>query len=213
MSLLKDTWNGFSAEVAGKYLKGFGAPSFDSKRVLADILEAQARQRGELRLVELGCGNGQLAEYFVERGLNFDYTGVDFSRPLLAAARQTFANNPRIRFVEGDVHSLDGLSGPFDFAIYSHVIEMVSSPERTLHSACRIARGIIIRFFEPPEADVTTVELRELAMGDAGAVPHPYIRWTLGRDFYRLILAQLGVKRVDVYRSGDKDQVHVLSLE
>lgn len=213
MSVLKDTWNGFSAEVAGKYLKTFGAPSLDSKQILADILEDQARQRGELRLVELGCGNGQLAEYFVERGLNFDYTGVDFSRPLLAAARQTFANNPRVRFVEDDVHSLDAVSGPFDFAIYSHVIEMVSSPEHTLRSARRIARGIIIRFFEPPEADATTVELRNMEIGDSGAVPHPYIRWTMGRDFYRLILAQLGVKRVDVYQSAAKDQVHVLSLE
>lgn len=213
MSILEETWNGFSDEVASKYLKSFGAPSLDSKCILADILEGLSHQRGELMLLELGCGNGQLAEYFVERKLNFDYTGVDFSRPLLSVARTAFAGNSRIRFIEDDVHSLGGLQGPFDYAIYSHVIEMLSSPERSLMAARRIARGIIIRFFEPPDADATTVNLLDMEMGDSGAAPHPYIRWTMGRDLYRLILARLGATRVDVYRSGDKDQVHVLHFD
>ncbi|HKQ45301.1 MAG TPA: class I SAM-dependent methyltransferase [Rhizomicrobium sp.] len=213
MNVLEETWNGFSDEIAGKYLKTFGAPSLDSKRILADILESYAHQRGTLKLIELGCGNGQLAEYFVQRGLNFDYTGVDFSRPLLAAARKTFESSQNVHFINGDVHNLADVSGTFDFAIYSHVIELLSSPEKSLRSSKRLARGIIIRFYEPPEADATTVELRNMEMGDSGAVPHPYIRWTMGRDFYRLILAQLGVKSVDIYRSEAKDQVHVLHFE
>jgi len=205
MSKLQDSWNAFSPDVSAKYLKSFGYPSLDSKQVLFDILKASSAR--PLRLLELGCGNGQLAEFFLESGLDCEYTGVDFSEPLLEAGRQVFAGNPRMRFIHGDVHLLDNLQGRFDFTIYSHVIEILSSPEQSLRAARRLSDRIVIRFFEPPDFDSTTVELREM---DLGKGPVPYVRWKMGRSFYRLILAELGATRVDVYRTPTKDQVHVL---
>ena len=209
MSILQDSWSNFSSDVARKYLKSFGSPSEDSKRLLADILLESGGGK-PLRLIELGCGNGQLAEYLYARQLDFTYTGVDFSEPLLAAGREAFANNDRVKFVRGDVHQLSEISGHYDYAIYSHVIEMLSAPEISLRNAKRIADRILIRFFEPPEAPDTTVEIANLNLGDPNAPLSPYLRWTLGRDYYRLILAKLGAVRVDVYRTPTKDQVHVV---
>lgn len=206
MSKLRDSWNAFSPDISAAYLKTFGHPSLDSKRVLLDVLAESAGGRS-LSLMELGCGNGQLAEYFYEQGLNCDYTGVDFSEPLLEAGRRAFQGNDRVHFINGDVEALDNVSGRFDFVIYSHVIEMLASPERSLRVARRFTDRIVIRFFEPPEFDSTTVELREMDLGK-GAVP--YVRWKMGRSFYRLILAELGASRVDVYRTPTRDQVHVL---
>ena len=51
------------------------------------------------------------------------------------------------------------------------------------------------------------VELKEM---DVGKGPVPYLRWKMGRSYYRLILSELGVSRVDVYRTPARDQVHVL---
>jgi ubiquinone/menaquinone biosynthesis C-methylase UbiE len=209
MSILQDSWNNFSSDVARKYLKSFGSPSEDSKKLLADILLESGHGK-PLRLIELGCGNGQLAEYLCARRLNFTYTGVDFSEPLLAAGREAFAGNKDVEFVMGDVHQLSEITGHYDYAIYSHVIEMLSSPEISLSNAKRIADRILIRFFEPPEQADTTVEIANLNLGNPDAPPSPYLRWTLGRDYYRLILAKLGAVRVDVYRTPTKDQVHVL---
>jgi hypothetical protein len=86
----------------------------------------------------------------------------------------------------------------------------LSSPEGALQNAKRVADAIIIRFFEPPDGVDTVVEIGNLNVGDPSAPLNPYLRWTLGRDYYRLILAKLGVQRVDIYRTQTKDQVHVL---
>ncbi|EIJ45206.1 hypothetical protein GWL_46460 [Herbaspirillum sp. GW103] len=40
----------------------------------------------------------------------------------------------------------------------------------------------------------------------------PFIRRKMSRDYYRLILARIGCKNVDIYRDTTKDQVHVLTF-
>lgn len=212
MSILQDSWSNFSADIAQRYLKTFGSPSLESKILLSDILHGLSKSE-PLRLIELGCGNGHLAGYFRERGGRFSYTGVDFSQPLLQAGRTAFAGDPDVSFIHDDVHSLSAVEGTYDVAVYSHVIEMLESPETSLKNARRLAKCIIIRFFEPPDADETVVELRNLDTGDATGLPSPYIRWKMGRDFYRLMLSKLGATRVDIYRTNSKDQVHVLHFE
>lgn len=212
MSTLKDSWSDFTDEIAAKYLNGYGHPSEDSKALLADILLAHTESR-KLRLIELGCGNGQMADYFQTRGLAFQYLGVDFSDPLLTAGRKCFAGNDDISFLNDDVQKLAKVEKTFDYAIYSHVIEMLSSPEAALMAAKRVSRKIIIRFFEPPEFDTTTVELLNLDVGAHDDKMRPYLRWKMGRDYYRLILAHLGAKLVDIYRSQDKDQIHVIHFD
>lgn len=207
MSILQESWSSFSSEVASKYLKGFGHPSEDSKRLLADILMREAHGK-PLKLIELGCGNGQLAEYFVSRRMNFTYLGADFSDPLLEAARVVFAENPKVRFIKEDVERLESVTDTFDVAIFSHVIEMLSSPEAALTAAKRVSKVIAIRFFEPPDHEATRVELRFMDTG--GPRSPPYLRWSMGNDYYRLILAKLGVTVVDVYQSRDRDQIHLL---
>jgi SAM-dependent methyltransferase len=206
MSKLRDSWNAVSPDISAAYLKTFGHPSVDSKQVLLDVLREGAGGKC-LKLMELGCGNGQLAEYFFEQKLDCEYTGVDFSEPLLAAGRKVFAGDTRVRLVNDDVENLSGVGGHFDYVIYSHVIEMLASPERSLHAARQLADRIAIRFFEPPDFDATAVELKEM---DLGGGPVPYVRWKMGRSYYRLILAELRVARVDIYRTPTKDQVHVL---
>lgn len=185
-----------------------GQASADSSRVLVDIL-AEAGDGRRLRLLELGCGNGQFARTLFERGLDCDYTGVDFSQPLLEAGRRTFARDDRVRFLHGDIEVLDNVSGRFDFVIYSHALEMLASPERSLRAARRFAERVLIRFFEPPDFETTSVELRQMDLG-AGAVP--YLHWKMGRSFYRLMLAELDAKRVDIYRTPGRDQVHVVHV-
>ena len=207
MNKLQDSWSAFSPETAENYLKSFGYPSKDSKKLLADLLKQKGRP---LNRVELGCGTGQLAEYFFEQGLDCSYTGVDFSEPLLDVARKTFAGNSSANFIAGDVQDLRFSDRQFDIAIFSHVLEILNSPQRALREARRIAKNIYIRFFEPPEFDETTVELLEMNVGGG---PMPYLRWKMGRDDYRLILSKIGATRVDIHRGRDKDQVHIVHFD
>lgn len=204
MSMSRESWEAFSPEVAAAYLKTFGHPASGSKQILVDVMRFLS-DCTRPSVLDLGCGNGQLLEFFKEKGLACDYTGVDFSDALLAVARR---HNPDASFIQGDVNQLSTLvSDRFDFVIYSHVIEMLESPELSLHEAKKTTNRVLIRFFEPPEFEVDTVELREMDLG-LGKVP--YLRRKMSKSYYQLILANAGCKRVDVYRDVSKDQVHVL---
>src|SRR5271166_3200594 len=49
-------------------------------------------------VLELGCGAGNLADYFLDKG--YDYTGMDAARPMLEIAKR---ERPEARFVRGDM--------------------------------------------------------------------------------------------------------------
>lgn len=208
---LRRAWSAFSDDIAKKYLKGYGYPSTASRRLLREVL-AELSDGRPLRLLDLGCGNAQLYEFFRETGLDFRYTGVDFSDVLLTAAIDALRDDSNVELIKGDIETLEGISGEFDFAIYSHVIELLSCPEASLRNARRVARRIAIRFYEPPEFDVDRVELRTMDVGDGRT--EPYLRRMMSRDYYRLILAKIGCTRVDIYQeAGDKDQIHILNFD
>lgn len=204
VEFLHRSWNSFSASLAGDYPK----TSQRSQEMLGEVLKQHALSR-PLCVLDLGCGNGQLYEHLRSTGSLARYVGVDFSTPLLAAARQAFHGDAGAEFVQDNVSLLGKVTGPFDFIIYSHVIEMLESPELSLRRARDLGEKILIRFSEPPDFDTVTVELREMPVGEDKTAP--YICWKMSRDYYHLILANIGCKRVDIYQAeGDKDQIHVL---
>lgn len=200
---LQKSWSAFPEDVARRYLKSFGHPSQDSKLILYEILEEM--KLPDLRLLDLGCGNANLAEYFAGKKLKFFYTGVDFSDVLLDAAKLAY---PLGQFVCDDVNVLGNLSPEYDVAVYSHVMEMLPSPESSLRAASRVAKKIVIRFFEPPADRPDWVELSEMDVG--GEMKMPYLRRRMSQDYYELILNKIGCTNVDVYHTMSKDQVHVL---
>jgi ubiquinone/menaquinone biosynthesis C-methylase UbiE len=196
--------------VAGKYLKGFGRGAESSKMVLFEVLKGLNMEMPSI--IELGCGNAQLYEFLHHKGLRCSYTGVDFSDSLLEAARQACGHLPRTVFLRDDVEELTSVSAHYDVAIYSHVIEMLASPEKSLAHARRLAEKVAIRFFEPPNFDLDTVELRYMPVGLEKEVP--YLRRKMSRDYYRLILTGIGCTRVEVFDDlASKDEVHLLHFD
>jgi trans-aconitate methyltransferase len=205
MSTLGDSWGAFSADIASKYLKSYGHPSLTSKKLLVDVLKECAQGLGSPTVIDLGCGNAQIGEYFLEEKFDCTYTGVDFSDVLLEVARRCL---PSGRFIKDDVNTLAEVSGHYDFAIYSHVVELLSSPEDSLAAASKLAKTVVIRFYEPPEFERDSTELRWMEVDEGRQVP--FLRRKMSRDYYSLILAKVGCKQVDIFRDSTKDQVHVL---
>jgi ubiquinone/menaquinone biosynthesis C-methylase UbiE len=203
--VLMTSWGAFSSDVAKRYLKTFGHPSAESKKLLLDVIRETGPRTP--RLLDLGCGNANLAEYLQENGLNFRYSGVDFSDVLLAAAQEAFAAGD---YFKADVNTLEGVPGGHDIACYSHVVEMLSSPESSLNAAKQRAEKIVIRFFEPPADRFDEIELLQMDIGGPEKVP--YLRRKLSQSYYEMILSNIGCRSVDVYRTAGKDQVHVLNF-
>ena len=61
---------------------------------------------GDESLLDLGCGNGELARERMRRGQRGPYTGLDFSQPLLDVARHGWEDAPAT-FVRADLTKAD----------------------------------------------------------------------------------------------------------
>ena len=210
---LKESWSAITNKSAKNYLKGFGNGSSKSKIILSDILKKYSYSGKKLSVVEFGCGNGQLFETFLEEGVKCHYAGVDFSEPLLEVAKEEFKDYD-VEFILDDAEKLTNVIKKYDVGIYSHVIEMLSSPEESLMNARKHVDTIIIRFFEPPKFDNDRVELKEMDVIENTTIKQPYLRRKMSKDYYRLILSKIGCIKVDVYVDDtSNDEVHVLHFK
>lgn len=54
-------------------------------------------------ILDLGCGNGELARTLVQSGFRGRYLGLDFSPGLLDVARQGFGDHPNFSFARGNL--------------------------------------------------------------------------------------------------------------
>ena len=98
------------------------------------------------RVLELGCGTGQLLN-----SLSPSYgVGVDLSSNMVSAAQQ---NYPNLEFIQGDLEDknlISSLQGPFDFIILSDTIGYLDDCEealRGLHSLCTTDTRLIISYY------------------------------------------------------------------
>jgi trans-aconitate 2-methyltransferase len=76
------------------------APFFD--------LLALVEVRPNLKVVDLGCGTGELTRHLADVLPSGDVTGLDSSLQMLDAARAASHSNPRLRFEHGDQAQLTG---------------------------------------------------------------------------------------------------------
>ena len=60
-----------------------------------------------VRILDLGCGNGELARELVQRGFVGHYVGMDFSEALLNVAREGVADFGNFSFIQGNLADSD----------------------------------------------------------------------------------------------------------
>jgi tRNA (uracil-5-)-methyltransferase TRM9 len=110
---------------------------------------------GDEAILDLGCGNGEMARELMRRGHRGRYTGVDFSLSLLEIARRGWEDAPAT-FISADLASVDwdkkitaSLPQPFDlvtaFATLHHLPgrEMRLNILNKLHALLRTAGRFI----------------------------------------------------------------------
>ncbi|HVM71614.1 MAG TPA: class I SAM-dependent methyltransferase [Anaerolineales bacterium] len=100
-------------------------------RLQPGVLQVIDGLAGSESILDLGCGNGELARELMRRGHRGPYKGVDFSLPLLQVARHGWEDAPAT-FIRADLTGPDWdkkiaatISRPFDlvtaFAILHHI--------------------------------------------------------------------------------------------
>jgi SAM-dependent methyltransferase len=100
--------------------------------------------KGNESILDLGCGNGELARELAQRGHRGPYLGVDFSRPMLREAESQPDGFPA-RFVEVNLTELSASSNPLflsgnwslitAFAVLHHIpsCQLRLNTLRTIH--------------------------------------------------------------------------------
>jgi SAM-dependent methyltransferase len=98
------------------------------------------------RVLELGCGTGNLLAA-LEPSVG---VGVDFSEPMIAAARRAHA---KLSFFVGDIEDADfmrSLPGPFDFILIGDTLGSLDDCQRVfenLHPLCTRETRLVIAYF------------------------------------------------------------------
>lgn len=91
--------------VAGRYLAGVSAHvplAAEQLDVAMRVIRGALGERGCGRVLDLGCGDGVFAAAVLDAYPEAHAVLVDFSEPMLDAARQRFAGNNRVRVARVD---------------------------------------------------------------------------------------------------------------
>ncbi|HEY0395199.1 MAG TPA: bifunctional demethylmenaquinone methyltransferase/2-methoxy-6-polyprenyl-1,4-benzoquinol methylase UbiE [Candidatus Elarobacter sp.] len=158
------------------------APRYDrANRLLTAGVDEAWRRRAvaELaapkggRVVDLCCGTGDLAFHLVKTDPSLEVVGVDFTPPMLDAARARAAREDkgaRARFVEGDVARLPFADASFDGATMGFSLRNVVDVVATLKEARRVLK---------PGARFVNLDVTKPA--------NPLVRRFFGAYFYGIV--------------------------
>jgi arsenite methyltransferase len=104
------------------------------------ILRALSLRPGE-RVLDVGSGPGFLAcEMAGAVGSSGAVHGIDISESFLAMARRRCADQPRVKFCEGEAAWLPFGDGTFDVAVSTQVYEYVADVDAALDELFRVLR-------------------------------------------------------------------------
>jgi SAM-dependent methyltransferase len=164
---------------------GYGRRASQDKRFAA--LLALGAFHGA-RLLDVGCGFGDLLRYLNARGIHPEYTGVDFCPPMIERCEERFAGQGA-RFVVSEALAYQP-EQPFDYVIASGIFgyaakgirELIGPTLRRLYSWCRI--GLAVNFLSgsaprrsPARLYLDPWEMLQLALQRTPAVrlDHTYL--------------------------------------
>lgn len=93
-------------------------------------------------LLDVGCGFGSLHELMLERGLAFDYCGIDLCESMIAVAQEKY---PDAKWLAGNVLKLD-LPGKYDYVVCNGAL--TQKLDASIPDMEKFVKAIIARMFE-----------------------------------------------------------------
>jgi len=120
-----------------RFYQSFAQPFSETRaRLQPGVLPVLESIPHEASILDLGCGNGELASELAQRGHQGNYLGLDFSENLLEIARTKTAAAPNISFQQADLASSDWSRGlqaqHFDFVFAFATMHHIPSREMRL---------------------------------------------------------------------------------
>lgn len=146
-----------------------------------DAVVGALTPRPPRRLLDLGCGTGQLADRLQRELRGARVTGCDFSAGMLAQALQ---RSRRVRWVCGDAQHLPFADGSFDAVTSTEAFHWFPNRRRALAECFRVLRPdgrLLIAVASPPLS-----ALGRLAAVGSRLVGQPF-RWPTADEMHALV--------------------------
>lgn len=120
-------------------LKIIGMPHTEM-RMRWRIISRNLNVKRRMKILDAGCGIGLLSFEMMKKGV--DITGIDISKDKIVAANRILnsLDTKNIRFLEGDITSLDFKDESFDRIICSDVLEHVKNDIGALKELSRVLK-------------------------------------------------------------------------
>ncbi len=91
----------------------------------------------KLKVLDLGCGPGQLINELTKKFNNLEITGIDFSDKMLEISK---SKNPHATHINLDVSELYKLKDSYDVIICTHSLPYYKEPQKTMHELSRLLK-------------------------------------------------------------------------
>jgi ubiquinone/menaquinone biosynthesis C-methylase UbiE len=124
----------FCERVFGKNLSQFNVLDMEQLKALIETLDLKPEET----VLDLGCGNGRIAEY-ISDATGAKITGLDFASELIKTSQQRTADKKgRLTFVVGNMDELAFEEGSFDAIISIDTLYFVESIDATVKNLKRL---------------------------------------------------------------------------
>ncbi|WP_431043364.1 class I SAM-dependent methyltransferase [Streptomyces sp. P1-3] len=133
-----EAWNGYEGEHWAAHDDRYDAVNSGFNDVLLDAAAIGERDR----VLDIGCGNGQLTRLAARRAPLGQTVGVDLSAPMLARARTRAAEEgvPNVAFTQDDVQVRAFPDGGFDTAVSRFGVMFFADPVAAFNNVARALR-------------------------------------------------------------------------
>ncbi len=111
--------------------------SMHSERRRLQVVSGLLPKKGISRVLDVGCGNGELSEILFKRGLNIIATDLGFDS-IKRASLRIRKKNIKVPFVQGDIYRLPYGDRSFDAVIASETIEHLENPRDAMLEIARV---------------------------------------------------------------------------
>lgn len=122
-------------------------------RPVQDAVVRALRADPPTRVLDVGCGTGQLGQRLARELPRSRLVGCDLSRGML---RQAIARGPELAWVQGNAERLPFAEGSFDAVVSTEAFHWFADPERALGDFRRVLaeRGRLLVAFVNPAFEV-----------------------------------------------------------
>lgn len=154
-----EAWNGYEGEHWATHYDRYDAVNSGFNEFVLEAAGIGERDR----VLDIGCGNGQLTRLAARRARLGSATGVDLSGPMLATARARAdaENVANVSFEQGDAQVYPFQEGAFDAALSRLGVMFFADPVAAFANIARALR---------PAGRLAFVCMTELAGTDLGTV-------------------------------------------